>query len=186
MGFDLQVISGFRSYEAQLSIWNNKAQGKRPLLDSNSKQLDVSSLSPEETLNAILRWSAIPGASRHHWGTDMDIYDGNAIPEEGYDIQLVSAEVEPGGIFGNLHSWLDQTIRDGESEDFFRPYDKDRGGVAPEKWHLSFAPLSKRYLRDYTLELFEQTVSQSDISLKEVLLRDIERYYQQYVLNIAS
>jgi hypothetical protein len=185
-GFDLQVISGFRSYDAQLSIWNRKANGKRPLLDSKSIPLDISTLRPEEIVNAILRWSAIPGASRHHWGTDIDIYDGNAIPTEGYDIQLISAEVEPNGIFGKLHLWLDQLINDGESENFFRPYDRDRGGVAPEKWHLSFAPLSERYLRDYSLALFEQTVAQSEISLKEILLQDTEHYYQQYVLNIGS
>jgi hypothetical protein len=185
-GFDLQILSGFRSYDAQLSIWNRKANGERPLLDTNETPLDISALNPEEIVNAILRWSAIPGASRHHWGTDIDIYDGNTIPEEGYDIQLISDEVEPNGIFGKLHLWLDQLICDGESEGFFRPYDKDRGGVAPEKWHLSFAPLSERYLRDYTLVLFEQTVTQSDINLKEILLQDIERYYQQYVLNIGS
>ncbi len=185
-GFDLQVISGFRSYEAQLSIWNGKANGKRPLLDSNNTPLDISTLSPKEIVSAILKWSAIPGASRHHWGTDIDIYDANAIPAEGYAIQLTPAEVAPNGIFGKFHSWLDQIIANGESEGFFRPYDQDRGGVAPEKWHLSFAPLAKQYLEKYTLALFEQIVAQSKTSLKEVLLRDVDHYYRQYVANVRS
>ena len=30
----------------------------------------------------------------------------------------------------------------GESYGFFRPYARDRGGVAPERWHLSYAPLA--------------------------------------------
>ena len=37
-GFDLQVASGFRSYERQLLIWNEKATGKRPLLDNFGQQ----------------------------------------------------------------------------------------------------------------------------------------------------
>jgi hypothetical protein len=30
----------------------------------------------------------------------------------------------------------------GESRGFYRPYAVDRGGVAPERWHLSYAPLA--------------------------------------------
>ena len=37
-----------------------------------------------------------------------------------------------------------------ESEGFFRPYGEDRGGVAPERWHLSFAPLSHEMERALT------------------------------------
>jgi len=33
-GFDLQVLSGFRGFDDQLSIWNRKANGKRAVLDS--------------------------------------------------------------------------------------------------------------------------------------------------------
>ncbi|MEE8192443.1 MAG: M15 family metallopeptidase, partial [Gemmatimonadales bacterium] len=77
-GFDLQMLSGFRSFEQQLSIWNRKALGKLAVLDSNAVPLDIEKLSEKELVFAILRWSALPGASRHHWGTDLDVYDANA------------------------------------------------------------------------------------------------------------
>jgi hypothetical protein len=54
----------------------------------------------------------------------------------------VPAEVAPGGIFDPLHSWLDERMAQGKSHGFFRPYGVDRGGVATERWHLSYAPLA--------------------------------------------
>src|SRR5688572_24323737 len=62
-GFDLQVCSAFRDFQSQLSIWNAKATGKRPILDADSKPIDISKLSKKEIVYAILRWSALPGAS---------------------------------------------------------------------------------------------------------------------------
>lgn len=121
------MLSGFRSFEQQLLIWNRKATGQRAVLDSQARPLDIARLSDRELVFAILRWSALPGASRHHWGTDIDVYDEAARPE-GYEVDLVPDEVNPGGMFGPLHAWLDDRILTGTSFGFYRPYDLDRGG----------------------------------------------------------
>lgn len=81
-GFNLQAASSWRSFERQLAIWNGKWRGERPLLDANSQPIDALQLSDEERLHAILRWSALPGTSRHHWGTDLDIYDPDCMPAD--------------------------------------------------------------------------------------------------------
>ena len=78
-GFDLRLVSGYRSFDRQLAIWNAKAMGKRAVLDSAGRVLDISALSEVELVNAIMRWSALPGASRHHWGSDIDVYDAAAV-----------------------------------------------------------------------------------------------------------
>ncbi|MDH4044458.1 MAG: M15 family metallopeptidase, partial [Gemmatimonadota bacterium] len=117
-GFDLQILSGFRSFAQQLSIWNRKVTGQRAVLDSDAAPLDISRLSPEALVFAILRWSALPGASRHHWGTDLDVYDRTAQPD-GYEIELIPEEVNPGGMFGPLHAWLDERIAAGAAFGFF-------------------------------------------------------------------
>ena len=70
------------------------------------------------------------------------MYDAKAVPA-GYSVQLTPAEVAPGGPFDALHRWLDERMAAHASEGFYRPYARDRGGVAPERWHLSFAPLSR-------------------------------------------
>ncbi len=121
-GFEPVIFSGFRSFDRQLSIWNRKARGELPVLDSRARPLDIDQLDEGGLVFAILRWSALPGGSRHHWGTDLDVVDGNAVPE-GYEIQLVPAEVNAGGMFGPLHAWLDQRMASSSAFGFFRPYD---------------------------------------------------------------
>lgn len=182
--FDLKIVSAYRSYEAQKNIWQAKAQGLRPLLDDEGEKLDYELLSREEILKAMLRWSAIPGASRHHWGVDFDVIDQNAVPSN-YQVQLTPQETSAAGIFGPLHLWLDEMIAQNLSVGFFRPYERDLGGVSPEKWHLSFRPLSEGFLEQYSFELFQKTIEKSDLELKDLLLDDARFYYDQYVLNIC-
>ena len=141
-GFELAIASSFRSYSRQLAIWNGKASGQRGVHDDAGQGVDMAALPVSGQLHAILRYSAIPGTSRHHWGTDLDIYDAGALPG-AYKLQLSPAEVAAGGMFDALHCWLDQRMAAGESHGFFRPYAHDRGGVAPERWHLSYAPISQ-------------------------------------------
>lgn len=184
-GFDLAVESGFRSFERQLSIWNRKATGERAVLDSEARPLDISRLTPRELVFAILRWSALPGASRHHWGTDLDVYDRAAKPA-GYEIQAIPAEVEAGGMFAPLHEWLDRRIAEGAAFGFFRPYDTDRHGVAPERWHMSFAPVASTYLRQLTLELLRDTVQRADMALKDVVIDNLPEIYRRFVINIGQ
>ncbi len=140
-GFDLAIASSYRSYARQRLIWNGKAGGERPVHDDNGNPVPVLTLDAAERIRVILRFSALPGTSRHHWGTDLDVYDAAAVPA-GYVLQLSPQEVAPGGPFDPLHRWLDARMAAGDSHGFYRPYGIDRGGVAPERWHLSYAPLA--------------------------------------------
>jgi LAS superfamily LD-carboxypeptidase LdcB len=181
-GFDLQILSGFRSFDDQLSIWNRKVTGKRAVLDSDAVPLDITTLTAQQLVFAILRWSALPGASRHHWGTDLDVYDRAAQPP-GYEIELLPAEVNPGGMFGPLHAWLDERIAAGTAFGFFRPYDRDRGGVAPERWHLSYAPVADASLRQLTVDVLRDTVAAADLQLRDVVLTQLDVIYERFVIN---
>jgi LAS superfamily LD-carboxypeptidase LdcB len=184
-GFDLAIDSGFRGFERQLSIWNRKATGHLAVLDGQARPLDTSRLDPRELVFAILRWSALPGASRHHWGTDLDVYDRAAKPP-GYEIQLIPGEVEAGGMFAPLHEWLDRRIADRTAFGFFRPYDRDRQGVAPERWHLSFAPIAATYLRLLTVDLLRETLEHADLGLKDVVIGHLPEIYRRFVINIGQ
>lgn len=178
-GFDLRVASGYRSVERQLSIWNAKARGDRPVLDINGIPLDISALSEQELIFAILRWSALPGASRHHWGTDFDIYDASKISAD-YKLQLTQAETQGDGPFAEFHGWLSDVLASG-SWNFFRPYDVDRGGVAPEPWHLSYAPLAREAAQALTLDNLRLHIEQLDIALKPVILENLNDIYARFV-----
>lgn len=183
-GFDLQITSAFRDYERQLKIWNAKASGQRVLIDDQEKPLEFSRLSPREIIYAILRWSALPGFSRHHWGTDIDVFDGHTQTLEA--VKLVPSECIGNGPAAKLHEWLDSRIDQDEAFGFYRPYKTDRGGVSPERWHLSYAPLSTRILSSLTLTLFRKNLEENDILLKHILLEDAHDIFERFVVNIDS
>lgn len=182
-GFDLRLLSGFRSFDDQLAIWNRKATGRRAVLDSDATPLDIATLTPRALVFAILRWSALPGASRHHWGTDLDVFDEAARPD-GYEVDLIPAEVHPGGMFGPLHAWLDERIAAGTAYGFFRPYDRDRGGVAPERWHLSHAPTAQPLLAGLTPHVLRPIVERADMRLKDVVLEHLGQIVTRFVTNV--
>ena len=180
VGFNLSLVSGFRDFNRQLAIWNAKAEGGRPVLGANSQPVNIEELSPWQLCQAILRWSALPGASRHHWGTDIDVYDSAAV-NENYVVQLVDAEVMSGGPFAPLHNWLDQQIDSGNAEGFFRPYQIDRGGIAPERWHLSYAPLAAEFQRQFNLDDLVTLIKQQPLALKDTVLENIEEIFQRFI-----
>lgn len=138
-GFNLQPASTFRDFGRQLAIWNGKFCGQRPVVDQDSQPMDISALSVAERCEAILRWSALPGASRHHWGSDLDVYDPSLLPE-GQKLQLEPWEYEEGGYFSTLNQWLTAHMAE---FGFYRPFTEEQGGVAVEPWHLSYRPLAQ-------------------------------------------
>lgn len=179
-GFDLVIASGFRSFARQLAIFNGKASGRRPVHDDAGVQVDLARLPAAEQLRAILRYSALPGASRHHWGTDVDIFDAAAVGGD-YQLQLSVAEVAPGGVFDPLHSWLDERIAAGESHGFHRPYARDRGGVAPERWHLSYAPLSRQCSAQLSTALLRRCWAGSGLLLQAEIEAGLPAIFERYI-----
>jgi LAS superfamily LD-carboxypeptidase LdcB len=183
-GFTLAVTSAFRSYDQQLAIWNAKARGERTLLNDAGLPLLFDDLSDRDVLEAIMRWSAIPGASRHHWGTDLDIYDLKSLGADK-KLELTPQEVAPSGIMGAFHLWLDGLMKQQNACGFYRPYNRDRGGVAPEKWHLSYRPLAQKFDQAYTLSVFHEVISRPGLLLAEYLHDEIEEIFFRYVKNTA-
>ena len=176
-GFDLRLCSGFRSFDRQLHIWNAKLSGLRPVVDDRGALINLDLLSPWQQIQAVMRWSALPGASRHHWGTDIDIYDRAAMPAD-YQLQLIPAEVEGQGMFAPLHDWLDEKLAD---QGFYRPYGTDTGGVAPERWHISYRPLAQTFAQRLTAEVLEQRLQGTELLLLDVVLDHLDEILQRYI-----
>jgi len=178
-GIDLVPVSGFRDFERQLAIWNAKCRGERELLDRSGQPLAALSLSEDERVAAILHWSALPGASRHHWGSEIDVIDAAAMPE---DRSLLRVEdYLAGGIYAALDGWL--AVHAAEFG-FYRPYASDRGGVQPEPWHLSFAPVSVPALESMSLELLREALTEAGIEAPAVVARRLPDIFERYVVNV--
>lgn len=118
------IVSATRNYDYQNSIWQYKWQNLYPKY-----------LNSKKTVNEILNYSAMPGTSRHHWGTDVDIT--NVDPDY--------FRLNPKGKI--LFSWLKKNM---PKYGFCHVYTKGRNrGYKPEEWHWSYKPLSKYYLAKY-------------------------------------
>jgi LAS superfamily LD-carboxypeptidase LdcB len=179
-GLTIRIVSAFRDFSAQQSIWDKKYRGERPLYDANGKLREHAKLTPTELVDAIVCWSAVPGGSRHHWGTEIDVIDSAALPD-GYRVRLLPEEAAPGGVFYRLHQWLSAHM---SQYGFFRPYRTFRGGVHPEPWHLSYAPVSIPALEALTPEVFTQAVRSSGMLGRDLVLERAAELYRQYVINI--
>jgi LAS superfamily LD-carboxypeptidase LdcB len=189
-GFDLRVASAFRSYDRQLDIVNAKWLGHRPVLNDEGVGLHRAALSDADWLAAILRFSALPGTSRHHWGTDFDIWDRSTVADD-YAPQLLSSEYQPDGVFAEMSAWLDDQISADNAEGFYKPYDVDRGGVAPEPWHISYRPVAEGYFRQLSLSdclpLWHGHADpagqcHAPLQMVSVLEADAEVIFKRYVL----
>lgn len=113
----LSVVSAFRSYQRQKQIWENK-WGNRPNDDINHAK-------------NILKWSAFPGTSRHHWGTDVDF---NSV-ETAYWKSKEGVKV---------YNWLQNNA---PKYGFCQTYGADRHhGYNSEPWHWSYMPVANEYL----------------------------------------
>jgi zinc D-Ala-D-Ala carboxypeptidase len=140
-GVNLFIISATRNFDSQKVIWENKWEGRTLVQGKNLTT--VSNL--QERARLILLYSSMPGTSRHHWGTDMDL---NSL-ENSY---FASDE----GL--KIYQWL--TAHAAEFG-FCQPYTSKangRTGYEEEKWHWSYLPLSKILLQEY-----KNTITYSDI-----------------------
>lgn len=176
-GFALRIESAYRPFERQLSIWNRKASGELKLLSAEGLPMERPT-DEEELMYAILTWSALPGASRHHLGTDLDVVDGNACPA-GYEVELTPAECD--GMFRPFHEKLTELMGAGESFGFQRVFVPGRGRIQPEMWHVAHLPTSRKYLESFSLKRLRTLYEKTDIACKSALLDNLESLAYDYI-----
>ncbi|AUC88891.1 D-alanyl-D-alanine carboxypeptidase [Alteromonas sp. MB-3u-76] len=179
-GIDLQIVSSYRSFDRQLAIFNRKWQGDAVLRDAQGNELVFSELSDSQKLQAILTWSALPGGSRHHWGTDLDVYDRTSVHQWSGSFELVEQEYLSEGPCYALACWLEDNMNE---FGFYRPFEKNVGGVAREPWHISYKSVASNFELARSENALADALTQSEILGKDIILGQLPSLYQQYVLN---
>lgn len=140
----LRIISATRNFNSQKSIWEAKWTGQRKLSDgTNAAEIADKS----QRALRILEYSSMPGTSRHHWGTDIDLNSlNNAFFEKEEGLRI--------------YKWL---TTHASTYGFCQPYSpkgsKRPNGYNEEKWHWSYLPLAKRYLQTAKDNLKDQDIS---------------------------
>ena len=178
----LTLVSGYRSFERQMAIWNRKFNGQLAVLDTHEKPLNIALMSDLEKTCAIMLFSALPGASRHHWGTDIDVYAPNLLAK-GQTLQLEQWEYHADGPMAQLSLWLQENAK---HFGFYFPYDKFRGGVAAEPWHLSHASTAERFQTALTTSVLADALANSDVAAKATIIEHLDMLHARYITNIGD
>jgi LAS superfamily LD-carboxypeptidase LdcB len=163
----LVIRSATRNFDNQKKIWENKWSGETPL-ESNKR----ANLIANETIRAkeILKYSSMPGSSRHHWGTDIDLNAfSNHYFEQGEGLKI--------------YQWLNQNAPE---FGFCQPY-TEKGlsrltGYEEEKWHWSYLPVSGHLIRQARASLRDDLINGFQGSEQAIQLGIVDNY----VLGIDS
>ncbi len=143
-GVQLVIRSATRNFDYQKGIWEAKWSGKRKV---ENKNLATSIKDPTERALKILEYSSMPGTSRHHWGTDMDLNAfTNSFFEKGEGLKI--------------YEWLSQHASE---YGFCQPY-SPKGTERPygyneEKWHWSYLPIAKQLTDQAKAQLKNEMIS---------------------------
>lgn len=163
-GVNLVIISATRNFERQKSIWEAKWTGARKIengADASQRYPD-----PKERALKILEYSSMPGTSRHHWGTDIDLND----------LENNSFESGQGKL---MYEWMQKHAAE---FGFCQPYTAKGPnrpfGYEEEKWHWSYIPVAQQLtslaaskLRNEMISGFQgaEAAGQIDVVQKYVL-----------------
>lgn len=130
-GVRLVPISGCRTFNDQQCIWENKWKSDEYMAIPEEKERALS----------ILKYVAMPGTSRHHWGTEIDFNSA----------KLAYYEAGQGK---RMYEWLQNNAH---KYGFYQPYtplnDDRPKGYQEEKWHWSYLPLSGIFVREFARQI---------------------------------
>lgn len=169
-GISIGAVSSYRGFAHQKRIWERKFKSNK-----------AKGLSDQDNIKKIIEYSTIPGTSRHHWGTDIDIYQTNVKQPRSV---LLPSNFHNNGPYCKLKEWMDVNAA---TYGFYLVYtdNANRKGFKYEPWHFSYKALSFDYLKAYqklniTEILKKEALSGSD-SFTETF---INQYLNQNILDI--
>jgi len=169
-GITIKVVSSYRSFERQKSIWNRKFS-----------RFKSEGMQDGEAIRKIIEYSTIPGTSRHHWGTDIDVINAASI-QEG-DV-LLTQKFHDDGPYNTLREWMENHAQD---YGFLMPYTKDekRSGFKYEPWHYSYAPKSIPMLKQYLKLDHRELIFSPDLKGGDELNQEfLKSYIKSHVMGI--
>jgi len=160
-GIHLIIRSATRPFTHQKRIWEAKWRGER-LVDG----MNLAEAIPDPVARArkILEYSSMPGTSRHHWGTDIDL---NAFENSYFE----SGEGKA------IYDWLSAHAH---AYGFCQPY-TPKGPERPwgyneEKWHWSYRPVAARLVALARQQLTDDMIGGFEGSETAPALHVVERY----------
>lgn len=132
-GINLIIKSATRNFDYQKGIWERKWTGVTKI---NDNTINAAMDFPKYNRRAqkILEYSSMPGTSRHHWGTDIDLnFFENYYFESGEGLRI--------------YEWLSQHASEYGFCQVYTPKGNNRpNGYNEEKWHWSYLPIANQLM----------------------------------------
>jgi zinc D-Ala-D-Ala carboxypeptidase len=151
-GVAIQIISATRNFEYQKGIWEKKWMREK-----------YKGMGDREKVADIMKYSSMPGTSRHHWGTDVDFNS----------VELSFWKSGPGA---KLYDWL---VNYASEYGYYQTYtDKAHGrlGYEEEKWHWSYMPIAKEMHHQYRTTIKYEDISEFSGCKEAAKLKVFETY----------
>ena len=156
-GVNLLIVSATRNFQYQKGIWERKWDRPQYMGWQDLRKA-----------KDILTYSSMPGSSRHHWGTDIDL---NKLNNSWFDQ----------GEGKKIYDWLVANAADYGFHQVYTSKETGRTGYNEEKWHWSYLPLAGAYLKAFNdsvnnedFEGFSGSKVAKDIRIKENYVNGIE------------
>lgn len=171
-GVNLRIVSATRTFSDQKRLWEDKWNARMPVNTDTGEYLpkplsQQDNLSKNQRALRILEFTAMPSASRHHWGTDLDFNDVNP---SYWSTSRGQRE----------YSWL---VQNAPVFGFCQVYSANRPtGYHEEKWHWSYLPIARNLTNQY-----QKMITDSDITLTEFIGSETAittRFIDNFVLGI--
>ena len=142
-GVLLSIVSATRPFHHQKRIWEQKWTGKRKV---DGDDLSRTERVPLKRALKILEYSSMPGTSRHHWGTDIDLNAlNNRYFERGKGLKVYNWLQANASSYGYCQVYTARST--GRLE-----------GYNEEKWHWSFTPVSNQLTAQYRDRLTDDNI----------------------------
>jgi D-alanyl-D-alanine carboxypeptidase len=161
-GVKLIIRSATRNFEHQKTIWEGKWNGTR-LIEEGANAAEKY---PDPKIRAlrILLYSSMPGTSRHHWGTDLDL---NNFTNEYFQK----------GEGAKIYQWL---VANAPNYGFCQPYspkgEERPFGYEEERWHWSYLPLAQQLTALAKQKLTDEEINGFEGAETAVQIGVVEKY----------
>ena len=162
-GVKIDVVSAYRSFDHQNRLWKTKYDKFR------SRGYSV-----KAAVSKVIEYTAIPGTSRHHWGTEVDLRDYSKRNTKYLESNSKS----------KYQNWMQDNAH---KYGFYLAYtnNKFRKGYNYESWHYSYREISKPMLNTYLKLDINKMLKNENIVGNIVFTKNfMNKYVEEHVLGI--
>jgi hypothetical protein len=129
-GWKIILVSGYRSYNGQRHLWNKKFKSV----------WEEAEMDGEHCVRSVFEYTSLPGFSRHHWGTELDLGEYHIKRRTQVPLGKERPKME------DFYAWLEVNApRFG----FCKVYKGVLGAIQEEPWHWSYRRYASEFQKQF-------------------------------------